>query len=290
MASTRTKREWWELYRCSAGTLRPGGFFGRIPVYEQNITHEAVTALEKGHIGAGYKVHSGGYIGSKRACPAGIAGRRCQEDGDNCSMHNYCIAYDIEYQYNKLSPSYPSRVDPWSPTEIQFHVYKRDVVEKIENIRTLEGRALFRWLGWIGDYMHWEIDVPPWEVNVDWNTVPGFDAPPIDKEEIVLRNGDTGKAVKDYQGCLLRWNKDSLPRWKDDGDFGDETEVWIRAFQTDFDLPATGVIDGVTAASLQGFSVGADGDDGEDGEDGIDGDPGKDGTVVVTVNGVQVAP
>ena len=293
MASTRRKREWWHHYRCSAGTLRPGGFFGRSPVYEQTIIHEAVTALEQGHIGAGYKKHANGYIGSRRSCPAGIGGRKCQANGDNCSLHNYCIAFDIEYQYNKVSPSYPSRVDPWSPFEVQWHTYKKDVFEKIENIRNLEGKALFRWLGFIGDYMHWEIDVPPDEVSVDWSTVPGFDSPPIDKEEIVLRKGDRGTAVKDYQGLILAWDSTQLPRYKDDGDFGSETEVSVRAFQADQDLGNTGVIDGVTAASLRGFDAslsGGKGDTGPRGPAGVDGDDGEDGTVVVNVNGVQVAP
>ena len=129
MASTRTKRQWWHHYRCTAGSLRPGGFFGRGPVYEQDIIHEAYSALEQGHIGAGFKVHNNGYIGSKRQCPAGIGGRKCQANGDNCSLHNYCIALDVEYQYNKLSPSYPKRVDPWSPFEFQFHTYEKDVFE-----------------------------------------------------------------------------------------------------------------------------------------------------------------
>ncbi len=293
MASTRTKRGWWRAYRCSAGTLRAGGFFGRSPVYEQEIIHEAVSALEQGHIGAGYKVHSGGFIGSKRACPAGIGGHQCEPDGDWCSLHNYCIAFDIEYQYNKLSPSYPTRVDPWSPFEYQWHTYKKDVFEKIENIRNLEGKALFRWLGFIGDYMHWEIDVPPDEVSVDWNTVPGFDDTHVDKEEIVLKKGDKGNAVEDYQGLILNWDSDQLPRYKDDGDFGSETEVSVRAFQADQDLGNTGVIDGVTAASLRAYDdgmgggVGPVGPRGPAGSNGIDG---KDGTVVVTVDGNQVAP
>ena len=291
MASTRTKRGWWRAYRCTPGALRVGGFFGRGPVYEQDIIHEAVSALEAGHIGAGYRVHNNGYIGSKRNCPAGIGGRKCEQNGDNCSLHNYCIAFDIEYQYNKLSPSYPSRVDPWTPFEFQFHTYEKDVFEKIENIRNLEGKALFRWLGFIGDYMHWEIDVPPDEVSVDWTTVPGFDSPPVDKEEIVLERGDKGVAVADYQDLILKWDSNQLPVYKDDGDFGGETEVSVRAFQASQDLDNTGKIDGVTAASLRGFAVvqGSVGPAGPAGPKGPHGNPGPPGEVSVLINGEQVA-
>ncbi len=291
MASTTIKRSWWDLYRCSPGVLRAGGFFGRGPVYEQEITHEAVSALEQAHIGSGYRIHTNGYIGSKRQCPAGIGGRRCQENGDHCSMHNYVIAYDIEYNYNKLSPAYPQRVDPWSPVEMQFHTYTRAQVEAIENVRTKDGRALFRWLGFIGDYMHWEIDVSPSGVSVDWNTVPGFDAPPIVKEDTVLEKGDKGKAVAEYQGRLIDWNSAALPKWKSDGDFGGETELWTRTFQAAFDLPQSGKADSTTHATLVSAVAGEGsvGPRGPKGDAGPQGNPGPPGEVSVLVNGVEVA-
>lgn len=75
-------------------------------------------------------------------------------------------------------------------------------------------------------------------------------------EEInVLKRGDSGKAVKRYQGALLKWNSNALPEWKDDGDFGAETEAWVIKFQAAEDLPQSGVIDGVTADSLSRFTV-----------------------------------
>jgi hypothetical protein len=279
------------MYRCSPGTLRPGGFFGRSPVYEQDITHEAVSALEKAHIGSGYRTHSNGYIGSKRACPAGIGGRTCKSDGTNCSMHNYNVAYDVEYNFNKLSPSYPQRVNPWHPYETQFHTYTQSQVYAIENVRNKEGKALWKWLGWIGDYMHWEIDVAPEEVSVNWDTVPGFDAPDVVREDIMLERGDKGLAVKEFQGLLLQWNPDALPEWRDDGDFGPETELWTRTFQAEFDLDQSGKIDGVTGALLSTFLDvgGVVGPPGPAGPAGPKGDTGPAGLVSVLVNGEQVA-
>ena len=95
-------REAWMFYRCSPGIRRAEGFFGRTPVLEQALTHDAVTALEQAHLGAGYVPTAGGFIGSRRACEdGGIAGANCQPSGAGCSLHNYCLAYDIEYNYNR---------------------------------------------------------------------------------------------------------------------------------------------------------------------------------------------
>lgn len=181
MASTTEKRDWWYLYRCGQGVKRSEGFFGRHPVYEWGFTSEAVTALEEGHLRSGYKPASDGYIGSRRNCPAGIAGRTCTADGSGCSLHNYVIAYDIEYNYNRLSPRYPNLVNPWSSREIRLHKYTPDQVAAIEGITNKQGEQLWKWLGWVGDYMHWELDVPPERVSVEWNTMPGEDL----KEEMV---------------------------------------------------------------------------------------------------------
>ena len=44
----------------------------------------------------------------------------------------------------------------------------------IEGIKNQQGEQIWRWLGWsIGDFMHWQINVPEWRLEVDWNTVPG---------------------------------------------------------------------------------------------------------------------
>jgi len=71
-----------------------------------------------------------------------------------------------------------------------------------------------------------------------------------DQEENVLRKGSSGEAVRRFQTALKGWNDKSLPNFGADGDFGEETEVWIRNFQSAHDLNASGAVDGVTGAIL----------------------------------------
>ena len=174
MASTYNIRSWWHLYRCSPGVRRPEGFFGRHPVFEQEVTHDAVNALEDGHLGSGYVPTDGGWIGSKRQCPNGIAGMICEPSGRGCSLHNYCLAYDIEYNYNKYIRAQvtPEDFDEWwFPAVCK---YTLEQVLAIEGIKNQQGEQIWKWLGWtIGDFMHWQINVPEWRLEVDWNTVPG---------------------------------------------------------------------------------------------------------------------
>ncbi len=65
-----------------------------------------------------------------------------------------------------------------------------------------------------------------------------------------VARGAAGVAVTRFQNALLAWNADALPEFGADGDYGEETEVWVRNFQTALDLPASGSVDGVTAALL----------------------------------------
>lgn len=65
-----------------------------------------------------------------------------------------------------------------------------------------------------------------------------------------LSRGDYGTAVTAMQQALLAWRPDCLPRWGADGDFGQETEAALRAFQAEAGLPVTGVYDGATRAAL----------------------------------------
>ena len=189
MASTYNVRKWWWGYRCSQGILRLKGFFGRDPVFEQAISHDAVNALEDGHYGAGYVPVNGGWIGSKRQCPRGLGGARCQDSGSGCSLHNYVLAYDIEYNYNSYIRA---RVTPEDFDEWWFLAvckYTLAQVRAIEGIQNTFGEQMWKWLGWsIGDFMHWQINVPPWRCQVDWNTVPGVEVVDDMNSRRVLNN------------------------------------------------------------------------------------------------------
>ena len=176
MASTHNVRKWYEAYRCHPGVERESGFFGRHPVYEQKVSHDAVTALEMAHPGSGYVPENDGWIGSKRNCPRGLAGALCQEDGRGCSIHNYCLAYDIEYNYNRWIRAKVIVGDfdeDWFPWVCKYTLAQ---VRAIEGIKNIFGEQMWLWLGWlIGDFMHWQINVPPERLEVDWNTVPGYE-------------------------------------------------------------------------------------------------------------------
>lgn len=65
-----------------------------------------------------------------------------------------------------------------------------------------------------------------------------------------LRRGDSGDAVTAMQKALLVWDPDCLPKWGADGDFGEETEEAVKAYQKAAGLPVTGVYDAATKKSL----------------------------------------
>lgn len=70
------------------------------------------------------------------------------------------------------------------------------------------------------------------------------------EEEQVMRRGDRGNAVRKLQLALKAWNPDALPIAGPDGDYGPETEEWVRRYQQAAELQETGVADGVTVAFL----------------------------------------
>lgn len=82
------------------------------------------------------------------------------------------------------------------------------------------------------------------------------------EEEQMLSNGDAGNAVKVFQQALMAWKPEALPVYKADGDFGDETEEWVRNYQRAAEIQETGAIDGVTAALLSRYVAKVRGDGG----------------------------
>lgn len=178
--NTNELRDAWHLYRCTYGTAT--AMFGRSPVYAQNTEH--VRALEQAHYNAGYVPTAGGFIGSKRVCPKGIAGRICEDNGDGCSTHNYGIGWDVEYN---LNPNLKRRI-----TELELQdlydagvtKYSPSIVDGIFAVENTAGEQLFTWLGYtLGDLMHWQLNIPPERQTVDWSTVGQAQAPNIDECE-----------------------------------------------------------------------------------------------------------
>lgn len=72
-----------------------------------------------------------------------------------------------------------------------------------------------------------------------------------DPADTALRRGDEGAAVKAMQQLLLRWDPNSLPEYGADGEFGEETEAAVKAFQKAVGLPETGVYDAATEYALR---------------------------------------
>ena len=65
----------------------------------------------------------------------------------------------------------------------------------------------------------------------------------------LLRNGSEGADVKELQSLLIQFGYD-LGKWGADGDFGDMTEMAVKAFQWANDLEVDGIVGEKTVAAL----------------------------------------
>ena len=90
-----------------------------------------------------------------------------------------------------------------------------------------------RYWGWMDKYF-------------DYSGAPGATAP----AERVLRNGCEGEDVRALQANLIRLGYD-CGKWGADGDFGDATELALRAFQAAAGLAADGEAGPLTRAALE---------------------------------------
>ncbi|MBT8241433.1 MAG: peptidoglycan-binding protein, partial [Acidimicrobiia bacterium] len=77
---------------------------------------------------------------------------------------------------------------------------------------------------------------------------------PRTEEETVLTKGSKGEAVVRLQKALQAWNSGALPKHGPDGSYGNETIEWVKQYQQEMGLQASGNIDGITAALLVGAS------------------------------------
>ena len=68
--------------------------------------------------------------------------------------------------------------------------------------------------------------------------------------ELILRNGMTGDAVKQMQLGLIDLGY-SCGKWGADGEFGDATEIALKAFQKDHDCDADGEYGPITHKAMQ---------------------------------------
>lgn len=82
--------------------------------------------------------------------------------------------------------------------------------------------------------------------SVDYSVLGDTENKPVEG----LRRGDHGTAVEKLQRALLIWDAGCLPKWGADGDFGEETEKALKAYQKAAGLPVTGVYDEATRTKL----------------------------------------
>jgi hypothetical protein len=157
------------------------------------------------------------------------------------------------------------------------------LIRDVEAIKTKAGKRALEWGGrwWnIKDAMHFENDLTRSElaVGIDRSTIKGLadylafagGAPPTNpEEEQMLKRGDKGEAVADYQAGLIAIGYD-LGTWPPfgpgyppgaDGDFGGDTEVGVVDFRKLKGIPGN-TIDGIvgdliTKASGGGGSIDA---------------------------------
>lgn len=64
-----------------------------------------------------------------------------------------------------------------------------------------------------------------------------------------LKNGMSGEDVKELQSALIQLGY-SCGKWGIDGEFGDATEMAVRAFQSDVQISVTGTADAATVAAI----------------------------------------
>lgn len=249
--STGDLRRLWADWLChkGSGTFTDPSFFGKSIGGVAAPATDAFAALEKALRSSGYQPSSSWAYNCRN-----IAGT------DNYSLHSFGIAIDIDPTANPFTTG-----DPYSGKIKEPHVAAALAIKNVQ------GRSVWAWGGnWTKrDRMHFQIDVGPTSMEIDWSTVPGggtsssaagvapakttttSPATTITlQEETVLQRGVKGSAVERFQQYLLVWNPEALPEHGADGGYGSETVEWVKKYQEAMGLPATGNIDGVTAAML----------------------------------------
>ena len=153
-------RELWAPYRCIAKSSEPTTqlvLWEKKRGFTPTVCLDGWAALESTLLATGYPVPKRAEVG--RPCSKGIDKTKpCAPSGDNCSLHNYGIAVDIDPPLNRHFES------PFAEKKWDFSKTKvtRPQVEAVENIKTVKGVRVFRWLGWaLGDTMHFEFNLGP---------------------------------------------------------------------------------------------------------------------------------
>lgn len=180
--------------------------------------------------------------------------------GSSWSGHAWPLAMDVNAKTNPYKSHKPFiRTIKWGiETDMPA-----TMIGEIESI-TASGKQAFWWGGryrTIKDAMHFEVNVTLEDIAGGVYAPRGFyggggTVPEQGEDEMVLKNGhqpSPSAAVKKHQQALIAWNAAALPEYKDDGDFGGETEEWVKNYQKAAQMDQTGMIDGVTSSLLMAY-------------------------------------
>lgn len=216
-------------------------FYGKKIGGTPTVAVDAFRALERALISTGYKAESVWAYNARPIASSGLP-----------SLHGYGIAIDIDPNENPQA-DVPPFSGKFTPAQVDAAL----------GIKTGDGNRVWWWGGlWTGitspDLMHWQLDCTPVEaLTIDWTTVPRTELePPPQEDEMVLKEGATGNAVKSVQRALNNWSELNNKGWSVavDGKWEANSKMTdrVKEFQKALNLEVTGEVDGLTASFLVG--------------------------------------
>jgi hypothetical protein len=268
LSTTQRRRDAWAaagfLGRCRSGAWADPTFYGKKIGGVPAPLVDAYRALELALMATGYVAESR-WAYNFRQITGGSKPCTCSSYG-GCSPHAFGIAIDIDPAQNP----YTSAAFSWSKTK-----FTPAQIEAVEAIRNTKGEQVWQWGGrWssVRDYMHFEVQVDPGSVSIDWSTVAGASGgggglPEGDTDMYGLNIGRLGQPVVKgprvaaLQVYLTRVGFDTKGV---DGVAGDNTRralsAWKSAMAITADLSAgEGVIGEWEYGAMLAFAPGAAG-------------------------------
>lgn len=154
------------------------------------------------------------------------------------SAHAWATAMDTNWLENPYGSKLVTDIPP-------------KMVEELQRLRTGSGAYVFMWGGdWdrkpdtphaAYDAMHWEVIAHP----LDLATGIALDSSLVKGDELGLKLGDRGNAVKALQQALNKWSP--ALALTEDGIFGSRTEAALKTYQAAAQVPESGILDIYTA-------------------------------------------
>lgn len=167
LRGSAAKRSAWSrwLGNCSTGRKANPTFYGKTIGGWPDVAVDALLALETALKATGYQATSRWAYNFRKITGSSLP---CScSDARGCSLHAYPIAIDIDPAQNP----YTSTAFSWSRTK-----FTSAQIKAVEAIRNTKGEQVWEWGGrWssVRDYMHFELQVDPASVAINWSTVQG---------------------------------------------------------------------------------------------------------------------